>query len=136
MKRLLISIMVLGPLYLSAQQYISFTYDAAGNRVRRELVVGAFRKEAADTLADRLGETRFHIHPNPTSATVQVEIDRGDQPQTEREYTLMNLAGTVLARRTSSVPIQDFDLSTQPPGLYLLRIRQKDEEVVWRIVRE
>lgn len=129
-------VFLLSTLGLNAQQYISFTYDAAGNRVKRELVVGAFRKEVPDTLSDHLGQEAFHIYPNPTMAKVEVILDNKDAPLQAREYTLLSLSGTVLSTRISKDARQSFDLSAQPSGIYLLRIRQKDEEVVWRIVKE
>lgn len=134
--RTLYIILTLATLKLSAQQYISFTYDAAGNRVKRELVVGAFRKEKVDTLSDQLGTQSFHIYPNPTATSVEVVLDSKDGVSADREYTLLSLTGTLIASKTSQTLRNSFDLSAQPSGIYLLRIRQKDEEVVWRIVKE
>lgn len=117
-------------------QYISYTYDAAGNRTKRELVMGTFRK-AADTSAvsDYLGAEKFSIAPNPTTGVVRVEMANKELEE-EREYSLLNLSGLLITTKTSKDPSQSFDLSGQPAGIYLIRIRQKDEEVVWRIVKE
>ncbi|HTF82038.1 MAG TPA: T9SS type A sorting domain-containing protein [Cytophagales bacterium] len=139
MRSLLLTLLCMAALDLCAQQYISFTYDAAGNRIKRELVTGTFRKEgaAADTLPvpDQIGAHKFMIYPNPTTATITVLLEEKENAL-EKEYALLSLSGTLISSRTTKDTQLRFDLSAQPAGVYLLRIREKDDEVVWRIVKQ
>ena len=72
---LIILLLSVGSLPLMGQGRVRFTYDAAGNRVRRELVVGSKKPKGLRTLsADSTQQTTSDLDPKD-------EADLGTFPQ-------------------------------------------------------
>lgn len=59
-------------------QNVKYTYDNAGNRVKREIVMDtkALQQEegAMEHYSDILSERTIRIYPNPTSGRLKIEI--------------------------------------------------------------
>ncbi|MFN8437067.1 MAG: T9SS type A sorting domain-containing protein [Cytophagales bacterium] len=137
MYKFILGIIVLALCKSQAQQYISFTYDAAGNRIKRELVLGTFRKSQTDSLAvaDELGKSKFQVFPNPTQSVINIVMNDKENIE-EKDYALISISGNVINKFSSKDNRIQFDLSTQPAGVYLLKISNSTENVVWRVVKE
>jgi hypothetical protein len=65
---------------ISKAQGISFTYDAAGNRIQRMIVFKSTEANMDSTAVtkphtDNLGEMKIIIYPNPTSGKLSVELE-------------------------------------------------------------
>lgn len=77
---LIILLLSVGILPLMGQGRVRFAYDAAGNRVRRGLVVGSKKPKGLRTLsADSTQQTTSDLDPRD-------EADLGTFPQTEGSY--------------------------------------------------
>jgi hypothetical protein len=64
------------------------------------------------------------VFPNPTTASIQVEAP---EAKTSFSLELFDLAGKPLRRLPAEAPVEvrTLDLSTYPPGLYLLQLRSE-----------
>ena len=77
MKNFLVTVfLLLTPILLVGQNTIKYSYDAAGNRTERTIILAT--KSAivqSDTIfTDQLAERDIKIYPNPTDGFLKVEI--------------------------------------------------------------
>jgi hypothetical protein len=139
----LLPILALLPLVSSAQGTIGYSYDAAGNRVKREIVVPvpkAMAKQqtfAADGQAftDMLRDHTVKIYPNPTEGALQVSISglTGTDKCSLGVYT--SQGAQVLTENVKSDHV-DIDISNHPAGVYLLRITINNHSTTWKIIKK
>ena len=131
------------PVVSSAQDRIGYSYDAAGNRVKREIVMPvpkAMAKQqtfAADGQAftDMLRDHTVKIYPNPTEGALQVSISglTGTDKCSLGVYT--SQGAQVLTENVKSDHV-DINISNQPAGVYLLRITIKNHSTTWKIIKK
>lgn len=84
-----------------SQNKISYQYDAAGNRISREILFSQSQmaKKPNNINTDMLGEHKITISPNPTEGLLRVEIlDGGDAIDGEAMYILLMEALLLLRR--------------------------------------
>mgnify|MGYP000859459267 CR=1 FL=1 len=141
MKLILVAcVMVLCSLLTSAQSWI-FTYDNAGNRVRRELAeqksMTEFQQDSTAVVVqnEQQAEISASLFPNPTAGHLELEIQHlpagsGGQLQ------VFSLQGTELLSTGISTALSQIDLSQQPAGHYILRLSLSNGwQKEWRIVK-
>ena len=131
------------PIVSSAQDRIGYSYDAAGNRVKREIVMPvpkAMAKQqtcAADGQAftDMLRDHTVKIYPNPTEGGLQVSISglTGTDKCSLEVYTSQGAQVLTENARTGHV---DINISNQPAGVYLLRITINNHSTTWKIIKK
>jgi hypothetical protein len=123
---------------LSAQN-VSYAYDNAGNRIERVISLIASPElrasEEVTELEDVVAKHEIRIYPNPTQGQLTVEIVdfNADLPF---EFTLTDLSGKIIDRKKATSGYQNFNLSGQPDGIYLLRISIDGESTTWKIIKE
>jgi hypothetical protein len=74
---------------------------------------------------DKLNESDVVIYPNPTRGALAVEI-RNKNPQIPHQLTVYNVNGSVIFQRSNIDTYTQVDLSSQPKGVYLMRISAQD----------
>ena len=85
----------------------------------------------------KIGEFAMSAFPSPTSGRIQVNVSL--EKPAPATFHLTDLKGRTLTTRVS--PFTDtrhtaeFDLSTQPNGLYLLRVEANGEHTVQKVVK-
>ena len=139
----LLPILALLPLVSSAQGTIGYSYDAAGNRVKREIVMPvpkAMAKQqtfAADGQAftDKLRDHTVKIYPNPTEGALQVSISglTGTDKCSLGVYT--SQGAQILTENVKSDHV-DINISNHPAGVYLLRITINNHSTTWKIIKK
>lgn len=125
---------------------IRFAYDACGNRVGRTIEFSRLEEEPSGRTAggdeavewlprldDRFGGGTVSLFPNPTEGRFTLTLPSGDN--THATATLLTLSGSVLETRALKGSAEVFDLSTQPAGLYLLRLSTEKETRTWKVVK-
>jgi|GEM_PF-6777452 len=92
------------------------------------------RPVAATTVA--AARLEVAAYPNPTTGRVKLLL-AAPTPATELNVTITTPVGTLLGSRTLNArqPLL-LDLSGYPAGLYLLRLRQGDQQTVLRVTKE
>ncbi len=157
---LIILLLSVSSLRLMGQGRVRFAYDAAGNRVRRELVVGSKKPEGLRTLSadstqqttsdleprdeadrrhlsrDYVTETidrgQVRIYPNPTEGELTIEF-LGYRPEQRAVLVVYDLFGRVVVRREVASVTTMLDLSAQSAGLYVLYLIVGKDRSAWKI---
>ncbi|HLK97609.1 MAG TPA: T9SS type A sorting domain-containing protein, partial [Hymenobacter sp.] len=73
-------------------------------------------------------------YPTPTPHTLTVELDLA-LTRDPAELSLINRRGQAVLQRTTRSRRTEIDLSTQPSGLYILRIQVGDRHTVRKVVK-
>ena len=147
MKKML-SFIVLSLLFLevNGQESVSFSYDNAGNRVQRTVVLSKSatlnnRGENSSDLTnqpgvftDIIGSTKVSVFPNPTHGVLKLNFDQSiiEKQATARLY---DMRGTVLFRQNISDPLVTLNLESYTNGIYFLEIRTSEAKAVWKIIK-
>ena len=121
------------------QVTVSYTYDAAGRRIERNIIVlnsantDALNKNAVFT--DSLENQKVIIYPNPTKGELKVEI-QGNRKDIKITINLYSLTGKLLQTQNPTSNTFSLDLSGYVTGTYILKIRLGDKVSDWKIIKE
>lgn len=101
-------------------QNVSYAYDEAGNRVKREIVLQTRAAEefTNESYSEMLEDRGIRIYPNPTEGQLTVEIT-GDGAC---RFDIYNISGQQVLTTNSGPGRVALDISSQPKGLYILRV--------------
>ena len=136
MKKLVIFLCGLTATLVVYSQQLSYTYDAAGNRISRTIVLGL---KSADVQKQEFTETiarkEIKIYPNPVESLLSVSI-AGYDAGIVSECFVYNMAGALIKREKISGEITTLDMSSFSSGTYVLQISVNGEKSVWKIVKE
>lgn len=145
-KRTLILLLLFGGLFSSfsvcAQNIVKFTYDECGNRIKRNLQIRKVEEngrnvenenEYVSYASDFIGTIQVCLFPNPTEGKVSVSFF--DNTDTTIDAILTSITGTIINRRRCVGNQHEFDLSSQPAGIYLLKLVFGNETHTWKIVK-
>ncbi|MCK4679309.1 MAG: T9SS type A sorting domain-containing protein [Bacteroidales bacterium] len=150
-KAILITLFLMLWHFTNAQ--VSYTYDANGNRILRNIVtlmsqpidttnqdtiVEIIKKQ--DYLAlesnynEELGEQTITIYPNPTGGAFAVGII--NMPDgIKRKMVLYSMSGKEVFYKDDLDELTVIDVSAQQSGTYLLKIMLGDKQTTWKIVK-
>lgn len=117
----------------NAQTPIGYSYDAAGNRVKREIVLSR-NSRRSQRLTDITETYTLSVFPNPTQGLVHIESQ--DLHDKECEITVHNAAGDQVCKTTMSQGSADIDLSQKDNGIYLTTVVAKGIKRTWKIVKK
>jgi len=136
---------LLTTLTLHAQNSVSYTYDAAGRRVQRTIVLNPMAEKSAladsvnqkkkQVFEDNIGTQKVVIYPNPTQGRLLVEI-QGNENITNSTLYLFDLLGKLLICRNLTNSGLSIDLSNYSNGTYILKIVIDDKTSQWKIMKE
>ena len=123
-------------------QNVGYTYDDAGNRIKREIVINRQQAPQIDagtneeeTFSDMLAQKHIKIYPNPTSGLLKVDV----LDLTSDDQCLLQLfasSGQQLISKQTTSKTTSLDISSRPNGIYFLRISIGDDETTWKIIKK
>lgn len=118
-------------------QNIRYTYDAAGNRVKREIVLyfSAPKKVADTNYEEMLSEKDVKIYPNSEEGTIRVVID-GLTDTDEYSIQVFDIAGHVVTAPMSADQPILIDISSAPMGVYILAININGVLSSWKVTKQ
>lgn len=133
-----------------AQPSVEYTYDPAGNRIQRNIiVVGGMAlhngdgEQAAQQVAEMLpiedeGDILINFYPNPTQADVDITIDYQNVPQQVVTMSLYDASGKLLESKQVSDTRHQISLQKYPTGIYYLRMSSAENKTMKevKILRE
>ena len=134
-------LLLLFPLLCHAQGSVGYSYDAAGNRISRTIILNRnMAKKQARTLKDKdytdiLSQRNISISPNPTQGMVEITIT-GLRESDDCAMSVYTLKGQTLKTLSVSGEVTTIDLSGQPDGIYLLDITINGEKTTWKIIKK
>ncbi len=133
---------------ISEAQTIAFSYDAAGNRTKREIIFQKSSKVRIDStltsgkpvadiepITELMDKMKITIYPNPTLGQLSVEITSIPR-DVSGEIKIYNITGNVIQQREKLGPLNQLDLSAYPAGIYILYLRIGQEESKWKIIKK
>ena len=122
----------------SMAQAISYSYDAAGNRVKREIVIQRSPSRSpmdlnhyTDNMSDGL---RVKIYPSDGGFLRVVVIGNGSI--TDCIVEVYNTSGMKLNAKAIENGQALIDLSNYRNGVYILRINVNDKQTSWKITKK
>lgn len=140
------------PLLCNAQT-IQFTYDAAGNRISRtvvlpvpplktpaEILASNFQDsnpEEEETLNSEYQHSLVEVKafPNPTSGLLNIEVLNLDRVQ-DAVITMTDLSGRLLLEQVLLQVATVLDLSGYPAGIYILAFTAGNQKSQWKIAKQ
>ncbi len=130
------------PLPSGAQQ-ISYTYDSAGNRVSRTIVLATPVRStrSGDNSQDSVfyrevnGPTEIKIYPNPVKSVLTVTI-RGYEQSMAGEISLFNLGGQQLLNLPIHEEITQIDMHNFSKGNYVMNITLNGKSTPWKVIKQ
>ena len=141
MKKMLFILFLFIPLSLFSQT-VSYAYDAAGNRIKREIVLGGLRSSTLpeEVITEKLDikkcDAEIRIYPNPTEGRFAVEINNVAE-DVSGQIQVLNSQGQLLEKKgIQSEGKIDFDLTGEAAGIYILNIRLGEAVSTWKIIKK
>ena len=121
-------------------QTVSFSYDAAGNRINREIVISrqmapmASRKQPEYSEDIPLGK-KIKIRQMSAEGIVRVEILSDGEPA-KGAIAVYDMAGHLILTESFTNDAATADLSSYPTGIYLLNIEYGNNSYCWKITKK
>jgi hypothetical protein len=126
---------------ISEAQTTQFSYDVAGNRIKREIILQKSSSANIDTafyskpVTEMMGKMKITIYPNPTRGQLSVEI-ANIPAGASGEIKIYNIAGNIIYYQKTLGPLNPFDFSIYPTGIYVLYIKVGQNESKWKIIKQ
>lgn len=141
MKTILITALFLLSGITFAQNDVQYTYDAAGNRIKREAISTWI---TTNNTPQEAPEDEFNAnisisaHPNPTNDDVYIAVTFEGMNEQAVTMHLYDVSGKQLRSSDGKAANHRFDLSSLPRGIYLVHVISHDGKVMKeaKVVRE
>jgi hypothetical protein len=141
-KILILSILLIGIYSTSFSQvnasldYVKIDYDAAGNRIKRSVIIQEDPEIFAtsdDTKLDKLKENSLKIYPNPVSDNLSIELLLEENKTVE--VTLIDINGKLIKKFSISNGVNNFNLNDLAPGEYFLTALIESKKRSWKLTK-
>lgn len=122
-----------------AQRPVSFAYDAAGNRVKREIVLSrsmpfeAPEDNKDNTFFDTLGKRTVKL-TGISPDNLKIEI-LGYEPSDDAFAEVYTLNGIKLLTQSVRDAVVDIDVSGNLAGTYILIVSVNGQQTTWKIAK-
>lgn len=123
----------------AASKKIQFTYDDAGNRIKRELVtiqeVNTQDRKMQKFLTDNNLDSEITINTDKSSNLIHINAKDGTL-QGEYKIAMYSIAGYMVL--DSQLPITGYaevDISQLPKGVYVLVVTNGTKSKAWKITK-
>lgn len=132
---------------LAQTNKIVFTYDEAGNRKSRDIIVltppsskgdnntlSQEEESAPEIVEETLSSTKVTIYPNPTKGQLTLSFEQST-PSIMR-YQLVDINGRLIESKAIEDTQHLIDISNQPNGVYVLQLQVDNQTHDWTIIKE
>lgn len=135
MKHIVLTLLfVVAPFMGYSQTTLHFTYDDAGNRISRTIVVRSLQTPHHDmkTSVDLYEDAKVRIKELNTDF-LQVEILGLNN---SANISIYDTSGKAFLSCDTLETISSIDISAIPRGIYVLRIVIDDDENTWKLIKK
>lgn len=136
-----ISAVLLLSISQSYAQTMKYSYDAMGNRVKKEIVFQEEDDENLEALSREkqsfegyFSEESFKVYPNPVNQSLNIEFD-SEILDPSLHFKIINSQGKVVEYQNISYYNIQLDLSMYSKGLYTLLIANHQHQTNWKIIK-
>lgn len=138
-----LAILTLLPVVSSAQGRIGYSYDAAGNRVKRQIIMPVPKTMAKQqnfssdnqSFSGMLCDHSVKIYPNLSKGVLKICIF-GLKDSDKCSLGVYTTQGVQILAKKIKTDNSDVDISNQPNGVYLLQIAINGKSTTWKIVKK
>ena len=139
MKHLILFILLCISSHIGYGQHIRFTYDDAGNCIRRELVtiqeVNTQDRKMQKFLTGNNLDSEITINADKSSNLIHINT-KDRKLQGEYKIAMYSIAGyMVLESQLSITGYAEVDISQLPKGVYVLVVTNGTESKAWKITK-
>lgn len=142
-KKLILAIIIFFGFLLSTvhAQDIKYTYDAAGNRVKKEFIIpnapGNTSLSNNRRFTDKVDSVAIKIYPNPTQGIVNLHFDNtNSQGYSSTSIRVIDISGSVLYEKREVRQNIKIDLGNFSNGIYILQLQSNETISNWRIIKQ
>lgn len=136
MKNLIkLTLIIILSFVIQSQVVVSYDYDAAGNRIKREIVLSRSIENTKKPLTETLSRKSISIYPNPTAGLLKISIS-GWETTDKCKFTIFSLKGALIQEIQVSSSVTEIDLSDESDGMYLLNIELNESKSAWKIIKK
>lgn len=150
MKKQHVTLFIVGLLSMLAvagfSQSVSFTYDAAGNRVTRALTLqkinsnagslnDSTEKHTALIEAITIDDVEVTISPNPNGGKFKVSISNLND-QSNVKIFLHTMTGKLVFETIKPKPITTVNISNRENGTYILTVIVNGTSEAWKVIKQ
>jgi hypothetical protein len=120
---------------------VSYSYDNAGNRISRRVVVYNTNLQHAKKTVDpapveeQLGERTIKVFPNPTKGSLAVDITGGNDKDQLR-LILYNADGKQLLNKQVQPGTTPVNMTAYPAAYYILRVQAGEKVTEFKIIKQ
>lgn len=114
------------------------TYDAAGNRFKREFKSSIFLRKGVDKedeVKQEVPEHQISVFPNPAKSYFDVKISNINK-DSKTAISLIDLTGRSVYTKEGIGELTTVDVSNQSNGTYFLQITIDGHRTDWKVIKE
>lgn len=138
MKKKLTMLLICAMPYIASAQSVKYSYDNAGNRIKREIVMKTKSPYEVSTttecFSEKLSEKEIRIYPNPTKGRLKIEI-AGYENSDRCILRILNVSGQQILSTHANSACTELDISSKANGIYILYISLNNKETTWKIIK-
>lgn len=134
-----LSLLVIAVAFCVEAQNVSFAYDEAGNRIKRELSISApIKTKSRSSDADRpfydtVGERIIKITSN-SDGIINISVQNFEKHD-NGSIEVYSMSGILLLAQKISDTLTTIDIGSQPNAVYLLKVIVNDNQTIWKIMK-
>lgn len=124
--------------HINAQQKISYTYDNAGNRIEKLIVLtkSSTSDVKIESFTEKINERTVEISPSPSGGEITVKISsiNGMENGSIQVYSFPN--GYLVHKIKITSTTEELDINNQSSGIYILNINIDGIISTWKILKK
>ncbi len=148
MKKLIVTIALIAIAKFATAQnpcYIKYTYDASGNRIKREFICAPLDSVIGGTTTDPdccpgsklAGNNKapfdFNVYPNPTTGIFNLSIDGSVY---DAIITIHNSVGVLLQKFSTNDAFLELTLREYASGVYYISVQTNTMKITKKVQKE
>lgn len=112
---------------------VEFSYDAAGNRIKRKYVCATSVNTLAATAPEKSEEELINgIYPNPNNGKFNVNFSKSIPPS---KLLIFNANGKTVSQQKISGSKNQVDISHLPDGIYFISLEYFGKKITEKIIK-
>ena len=141
MKKLLIIIVTISTiLTANAQSYISYSYDAAGNRTARQTVILKNKQDTTEynkaaRVKTQFAEGDITVYPNPADEQLNIKFTNIDIKE-KIKLNLYDMNGRLVKSQQTKNTQTNMYIGDKPPEAYILKITSANSKAEFTVIKK